>query len=501
MQFKLTLPPETLTAQAPETRLQQTRQWLDGLPATNPGRAMRKIWEALVALNRHEVAPDVRLKLLEMHRAAVVKLLADLEPQYAAEALPLTKRNRLLAGIARQTQVELAYGYKVIIAHCLDKRSGIGGRLQFVLVVQRALRALNNILIISYQIYAPVPAGIWSEIHMLYWYAAQQGIQDDAVADGAASFSIDQCYKQVVLLALVDPYRLMDGETARILHLLVRFTDKAVLQSITIPDDVSGLFLVRLSDDAPPKALAYRQGTTDEATDVLLNTIELARALHRQLQDMEMGKLPEHPSLPDKASEIVYRGLLVRLIKYWGLSPKRHFRRSPEKGSKEICTGLISLHHALDPDPNTPIPVTRWLILNESAGGLALIKNPSAQIQLKVGEVIGLRPDKSTPFVLGVVRRAYSESGDHLEIGVQMLAPTATAVSIRAALADGMGPVNSALLLPEYPALKTPVSLLAPPGSYEPQREFTLDAGGETSTVYATDLLERTGRFDHFQFV
>ena len=107
---------------------------------------------------------------------------------------------------------------------------------------------------ICYETYAPTPAGIWSEMHQLYRYAVQLNVQDEALADVNSTSSINLTYKQSLLLALADPYRLMHGEAAKVMDYLARFGDQAHLMPLAQTTGSAGFFLVRLDTDKPPKA-------------------------------------------------------------------------------------------------------------------------------------------------------------------------------------------------------------------------------------------------------
>jgi len=131
---------------------------------------------------------------------------------------------------------------------------------------------------------------------------------------------------------------------------------------------------------------------------------------------------------------------------------------------------------------------------------MALAKDPKTDAHMRVGEVIGLHPEGNEAWNIGVVRWVSSENPDHLQLGAQMLSPTATPVQVRPVIASAGTLFQPALVLPEIPALKQPSTLLALRGSYQPQREFMLEGLGQPQNVRATKLLEQTATFDLFEF-
>ncbi|MBU0594095.1 MAG: hypothetical protein KKH74_10220 [Gammaproteobacteria bacterium] len=528
MTIKLSVPaPEqNLTV---ETRPKQVAEWLAALPLSNLNESSRTILDALSALNRSKVAEDTRLKLLELYRTTISDLMTSLEAQFSGQPLPLPEKSRLIASQARQLQTELAYGYKIILLDQASRKLSFGSNKQLPLVVERAIASLGRMLVVCYQTYAPTPAGVWAEMHILFTYAVEQGIQDESVSDHGRQSSVNLAYKQALLLALLDPYRLMQGEVNKVLEYLTQFGGNAHLQPLMQTSNPSGFFLVRLDSDKPPRALAHDITVTDARTDILLNTIELARLLHQQISQLESGMDPKALLLPFATKDFGYPNLLRRMLKHWGIAPKRLFNRTQHDAKMEICAGIRSIHHFLSGDlsggvagrvaehetteitlelADSPLDKTshqtyvskNWLIINESAGGLALSKDPKTDVQVRVGEIIGLRPENNDAWNIGVVRWVSSENPNHLQLGAQMIAPTATPVTLRPLITSAGTPFQPALLLPEIPALKQPATLVCLRGGFLPQREFLLDQNGVPQNVRATRLLEQTATFDLFEF-
>jgi hypothetical protein len=529
MSLNLAVPsPEQSTLAPVETRPKQVAEWLERLPMANLLDASRAVRDALSALNRHKVDEDTRLKLLELYRATASELVHGMEAQFAGAALPLPEKQRQIAILTRELLVELAYGYKIIVLEDASKRISFGANKQLPLILQRALSGLSWILVICYQTYSPTPAGIWSELHQLYRHALQQNIQEEEVSDTGASSSVNLTYKQALMLSLADPYRLMQGDVSHILEYLAHFGDQAHLMPLAQPSSPNGFFLVRLDNDKPPKALSQGLGDADARSDVLLNTLDLARTMHQKIQQLEAGEPPHSLGLPQNAKDPAYLNLLRRLLRHWGVTPKRHFTRVPNQANVDICSGLRSVHYFMNGEKHyvtgeameshdaeitvkyTSSPIdkssqqtytsSKWVIANESAGGIALSKASIEPVQVRVGELIGLRPEKGQEWNVGVVRWVQSDSPTDIELGVQMLAPSALPVVVKPTIAPDEALFQPALMLPELPILKQPATLVAPRGTYQELRELQVIKNGASITVRATKLLEQTATFEIMQF-
>jgi hypothetical protein len=533
MTVKLVVPPleQNLTV---ETRPKQVADRLISLPLANVAEAARTLLDELSAQNRTKMPEDTRIKLLELFRETLTRLMPALEHQYAGHALPLPEKSRIAANYARQLQTELAYGYKIILLDHASRKLGFVTGKYMPLATQRAIATLGQLLVVCYQTYAPTPAGIWAEMHTLFMYAVEEGIQDTNVESLGQQSSVNLAYKQALLLALLDPYRLMQGEVNKALEYLSSFGGHAHLQPLMQTSNPSGFFLARLDSDKPPRALAHDTTVTDARTDILLNTLDLARLLHQQIKQMESGVDPKTLHLPVATNDFGYSNLLRRMLKHWGLSPKRMFNRQPNSAHMDICSGISAIHHFLGKDPggsgsdegvteiveelqteitlelaNSPLDKTsqqtyvshNWMIINESAGGVALTKDPGSSAQIRVGEIVGLKPKESESWNVGVVRWVSSKNPMHLQLGAQMLAPTAEAVFVRSVIGHVGDQFQRALLLPEIPALKQAATLVCQRGCFAPKREFILERGSAQTAVRASKLLEQTATFELFEFV
>lgn len=518
--------PLTLTVPAPdqaeklnvETRPRHLKAWLDNLPLANLPEASRVLCDGIGALNRRKVGMETRLKLLELYRDAALKLLPALEEQYVAARLPLPEKNRRMADLARKLQMELANGYKIILLDYQGRRLALGMGKVAQAAAQRAMSALGRVLAVCYQTYAPTPSGIWFEVHQIFRFAIEQGIANEPVADMDGESSVGLVYKQTLLLALSNPYLLNPGEVERIQNYLALFGGLAQLQPFAQTGNTVGLFLVQTDGDNPPRPVSRSTDGDDSRNGILLNTLELAHALHHHVERLDAGESPKNLRLPVFARESGYRDMLRHLLRHWSAAPKRVFQRIQNICGTEVCIGLPAIHHFLggaeaDSEGNdlefTSAPAAKgpklssgkWLIVNESAGGLALRGILEILPQVRPGDIIGLKMEGTGAWHIGAVRWVKSDKAKHLEIGAQLVAPKADPVRVRPSIAGPADASQPALLLPEILLLKQPETLVAPRGTFGPQRELLIEFGGGMSqTVRAARLVEQTASFERFEF-
>lgn len=511
-----------------ETRPKNVQVMVDTLSFSHPVSAAQALLEPLVLLNRQAVGADSRLKLMEIYRPAVLNVAHELAAHCAGHSLPLPDDAMAAAATARALLTELAYGYKLAILDQINRVFAIGGNKTLTILAQRAIHALDQLLQVSYYTYTAAPEGVWAEIHRIYMHAAQQGVYDIELMDtgGIRPTSVNQTYKNALLLALANPHRLPPTDLSSVCDYIARFGHLVQLLALGKPENPAGVFLVQLKSDQIPVPLSKHKGAADMRTDILLITVELARKVSDHLAGLQDNISPSKLGLPEGAVQRHYQDLLSHLVKHWALAPKRTSSRLAKNESINLIVGLESVHYYLNGEKDlsetsqdedeseetlnfTGKPVkkglsnrnepSRWLVVNESAGGMALSKFPGTLSTVQVGDLLGLRSDRDAQWNLGVVRRASSNDTGELEIGTQMVAPHAKASAVRPENGDVF---VHALLLPELPALKQPATLVTKGGVYQPARvlELKADPEGKAVRILATRLIERTNSFERFQF-
>jgi cyclic-di-GMP-binding protein len=243
--------------------------------------------------------------------------------------------------------------------------------------------------------------------------------------------------------------------------------------------------------------------------------MDLVRAIHQDLSTLQNFQLPKDGSIPADANHDDYIYLLTYLIKHWGITPKRFFNRSPKNGELELVTGIFAIHHASDNNAvainqtnahdgltlNTVNVVqatpSRWQILNISATGMSIRRHPTAEKNIRIGSLLGIKTKSDQHWSLGVVRWASCGHRERLDMGVQLIAPQAQGAIARV---NGVGHDEMVLLLPQISAVKQPVTLVAPKGTYNPARQLTLTYKNESKRIMLTKLIERSHHFERIQF-
>jgi hypothetical protein len=181
------------------------------------------------------------------------------------------------------------------------------------------------------------------------------------------------------------------------------------------------------------------------------------------LQDIPAETL----GLPPFADTPIGPSTLLRLHRLWGHPSKRRFSRRRQSYRANLCSGLGNLWQLMK-SQESPKKLSEWMVINESPDGYSLMHMSGNTHHLRVGDIVALQTledhAEATPtWHVCIVRWAVSENPEHIELGIQILAPNATAVEVSHANAPESGNV-AALMLPSAPPLRPTQSLVLPAG-------------------------------------
>lgn len=531
-----------------EIRPGKVERWLESLPVLNLSETSSKIRLALNNTNRTAMDDKTRLRLLETFRQPIGEMCTELEKDFLGQSLPLPTKGQMSANRTLELLQELAKGYKFLIqseARELDAVPRDKQRKYLALIIDRALHALSMSLYESYLAYYPVPPGVWHEIHKLHRFAQKLEANDLEVEDPlnpTGSTTVSRTYKQAILLELSNPYHLPGRSIRDIRQCLGKWSELATLTNATGVPGNSCQFLIDKKRDTAGEV--FNGQAVDPATIpnyLMLNTLELAKHVHRQLKALQENKAP----VEDGTNHGIYteensRELLTNLVNAWGVNPKRNFRRISRKGDQVyLAIGIKSINFWLNdgeklilssefvgPMPqkskvgtlyanieiddkpvsneleeNPELDFVVWDVIDESAGGLAVSTSNPRHQKAKVGDIIGLRAGQNAKWEIVVAKWIKNLAHGVISMGVQRLAPTATPVAINVVNGEGTeSGFHEALLLPELPTLKQPASLITEKSTLNQGKGLFLDDGFRMNEVRAVRALDGTTAYERFQY-
>jgi hypothetical protein len=359
--------------------------------------------------------------------------------------------------------------------------------------LERAAFCLQQHLYVSHLVAAPPRLGIWQLLHQTFLRARAQQIPLPA-------------YGEALLLAAAQPSAFSGRELAFIAGIIRQYGADLEI-STAIPALPHGVFWVDPSRDHPAFALV-RRAPPPGCRVFYFSCRTQADALAAKLQALTVGVTPAELGLDEFAGTPAGKGALRRLAGAWGKPGRRRFPRRRQSERATLCTGLTRIWQLLQaPEKLDDTDFSEWMITNQSPDGYALMHLRGKAGRLRIGDLIALRPETkgdetAARWLIGLVRWALSENPEHIEIGLQVLAPHATPATLAQPDASSGKVETAALILPELPPLRPQPVLVVPSGRISGlERSLVLlveKDNLEIRHVRPRDIQEQNGRVEMF---
>ena len=456
--------------------------------------------DELQLLNRQNVSSSNRLQALEAYLPYVIRTAESLAENYADSLLPLGEEAKASAHKAELLWLELGYGYKLVLTELQNQLIKIGVTKNSALAIYRAISAISCYKSLYHQTYVNPPSHVWRDLHQLYFCAVKLELQKIEIeskprhAHALALPSIEDVYKHTLLTSLATPEQLSQYDMRLISNYLTHHIKHTHITAAIAKENTAGLFIIKLDSDKAPAIYSKQKETINPITDAALHTLDMISAMHEDLKVMQNNQLPINGSIPKNSQCHDYIELLTHLIKNWGTNPKRTFSRTKKNGGIEVIVGIKALYNMLTGIEVLP---SHWDILNISPTGFAARRYQSSEKNISIGEIVAIKAINEKSYSIGIVRRANCGNRDRLDIGVQLIAPQAI---------GAIGHVEDSnhdahiLLLPQISSLDQAAMIVAPRGTYAPDRTLRITRDGLSKKIMLTKLVECTHLIERMQY-
>lgn len=436
----------------------------------SPADQLKPLRDRLAALHASDVEAKPRAAALDRIHARSMSASALLLPLLAGLALPVPRKSRQLI---RNLQDLLRALADELLAALTDRQGQPSpGTVQNAeATLHKAMQALAQHLLVSNLAASPAGVGIWHQLHQAYAMACRLQIVSDT-SEGAMH-RLQNLYYSTVLLGCAQPASFSSHEVNFVAGYLERFAHCVDTLSAGAHDKCPAdhaAFWIDSTRDAPATACS-RKPAPRETPARYFSCDRLTALLKKQLAVLETGGAAKQIGLPDFAATAAGRGVLRRLITYWGNPGKRRFPRRRQHYRAALCVGLDSLWTLFQNGDHEAVETSNWMITNESPDGYAVMHVSGKPGHMTVGEVTAIRTESSDEWQICIVRWALSENHEHLELGLQILATHAVPAFLAVPPeTDGSGRL-SVLILPEIPALRDTEMLVVPSGALSDYRQ------------------------------
>jgi len=475
-------------------------EWLDSPPSRYASDELMPLRTHLAALRETPVTAHQRAGALDRLYTRGIVVVATLLPTLTSLALPVPRKTRLTVR-SMQDVLQMLATDMLSSLNEHDEHLISGLRQAPNLALWRSLQALALHLLISDLVASPASVGIWRQLHETY--ATAQRLQVAGDTPTGEQSSLQHVYYSALLLGCAQPASFNSREIDFVASYLQRFADCVEPLSEAAPQS-PGVFWIDPLRDTP--AFACSRKTAPPETDVhFFSCDRLAVLLNKQLAALEAGSTAQQIGLPAFAASPAGCGVLRRLASYWGSPVKRRFQRRRQNYRAVLCAGLDNLWHLFQDGHAAAADVSSWMITNESPDGYAIMHVSGKTGKLCVGDVAAIRTESGNDWQICLVRWALSENPEHLELGLQILAPRAVpailALPSHAANGEDGGRLP-VLILPELPPLRSTQTLVVASGVLlDRSKKLVLvveQDNVEVREVRATHLDEQTGSIEVF---
>ncbi|MDR3353140.1 MAG: hypothetical protein LBO00_09135 [Zoogloeaceae bacterium] len=460
--------------------------WLSSAPETLKAEEVSPQLGALLGL---ELPPSQKLYLLEEMFLRFERCLEEQASQFVDVRIPLRPAIYRKVNLLLDVIGDFALGYEGI----LNALAAGAPEDDLRLCLERTIFCLRAHLYVGYLVGCPASLGIWQRLHGAF-LRSWQSTPNATLAP----------YTEALLLATAKPATCTAREIACIASYARQHAHLAQITEI-MPKHPEGVFWIPLQQDF--HAFPLNRRTPPPGARVLyFSGYDIVTQTQIYLDDILQERArPEILELVNSPQDGVH--ILEHLIANWGRPGQRRFPRHRKSYRGMLCMGLSQIHAALkQPELSPDLGLSQWIITNESPDGYTLMFLSGVADPIDVGEIITLLPNAPqaqapqgiTQRPVGIIRWVQSETPEHIEIGVQVLAPAATPAILSIQNVERQVEV---LVLPGPPALPSASILVTPTGIVTEQNRggiLLAREGKPPCMVYVLTMREQNRHVEAF---
>jgi len=485
----------------PLAEIKSAQLVLEGVPRVDALSTVQELtgWiESIV-----ELAGDFRLD----HELAVLRVFDDAAQPHVRKLVrdyfamqPLTKfqENRLWTALSGfYNQIDLAY-YDVLTRARNDEKSATSIKQDLPVLGARGIAALTGRLKLAVARYALVEPGIWKRLSEYYSHAETNGYNDTPAVlypGVPGNTTVRQEFG-----ALLDWYGVSAGVQSPLHeHITERLLAYAG-NGLRVDDQYNGnaLFVFDLAQPTPPMRL------TSEATLHpglrFFSVIEALKKFEALAKTLDKGIVPDEVNFCGAKYDVeLVRDILLRLMD--NLTQPLPTRRNPRRKisvNLKVANGFFRMLEQADPGLNFFNPDTAeiWDVEDISATGFRSVLPASRVEGVKIGSLIGTKPENVANWGAGIVRRLSRDDKNNLHVGVEVLSTQIVGISLTDRVQAADKDVQIALYLNRPGDTTGEAWLLMRPGSFSPNRSLNMDLSGKGYLLLPLALVESGDDFD-----
>lgn len=454
-----------------------------------------------------ELAEDFRLD----HELAVLRLFDEAAQPHVRKLLrdyfsvqPPTKfqENRLWTVLnGFYTQVEVVH-YDILTRYINDGRGASNITQDLPQMTTRGIAAITSRLKLAAARFALVEPVMWKHLADFYSHSEAHGYQDDTVTlypgvPGNTSPKQEMCALQIwygISAGVLNP--LQEHITER----LVSYARQGL--RVDAQYNANALFVFDVAQPTPPMRVA--SDATIHPALRFFSVEDAVKQLEGLSRTLEKGIVPDNVYLYGATydGELV-RDVLRRLMD--NLTQPLPIRRNPRRKinvNLKVANGFFHMLEQADVGLNffNPDATEIWDVEDISATGFRSVL-PAARVDgIKIGSLIGSKPENVTNWGAGIVRRLSRDDKNFMHIGVEVLSTQIVGISLTDRVHAADEDVQIALYLKRPADTSGEAWLLMRPNTFSPNRSLNMEMDGKMSLLLPLALVETGDDYDLARF-
>lgn len=490
----------------PMADIKQARQILANLPVTDAFKSLEEIthWiESVIATEGFRL--NDRLELFKLLDESAQPHQRKLSRDYlAAPRLQKFQENRLWTTTFNFWK-KLGDAYFMCVS---QYQSGAKGaetvKAALPLMAARGMRAMSSQLKWLQLRYGPVDESVWDNIAKLYMCAEGQGIHRQSVTlyPGApGETSVEQEFVKTLMLWASSPDGLMPLQLEIAERITSHFAASFVLEKGVRQ---LGTHCCDLDERRPPARLSGVQ--MDKPTQRFFGAGAALAQLEQLFKVVEKGTIPDSINLGAAYKPGIVLDVLKHLAMYWSpQAPARRHERHKIMVRLNVVNGFPQVVENLDQEqlPGS-VATESWVAENVSAGGFGAVVPELKPEWMRVGSLLGIKPEGVPSWGVGIIRRLNRDDQRQGHVGVQTLAKASAGVKVKPVDSKwgsqpGGGEFEMAVLL-ENGAGSGEATLALKANSFTTGQSFEMTAHGKKHLLMPIKLVEQGQDFDLARF-
>ncbi len=482
----------------PLADMKLAQQLLDDIPKTDSFKALQELsdWIEAIRAEADDFKLDHEWAVLRMFDQAaqpyVRKLLCD---YFSVQSLSQFQENRLWTALEIFfTQSELCH-FDVLTRYAKGAKGASSIKADLPLLCARGIAANTARLKLAAARYTLVEPWVWEHLAGYYGLAETQKIQHEPVAIyPGVNTSVAQEFAVLVIwygssAGTLSP--LQEHITER----LFAHLSKGLQISKTY--DEAGLFIFDLAQPTPPMRVSAE--ITLHPSLRYFNAEAMKLQLDGLLKILEKGVVPDGLNFYGARydSELL-RDFAQRLLQSLVLPPP--MRRNPRRKinvNLKVANGFFKMLEQTDVGTNFGADEGElWDVEDISATGFRSVVPLARAEGVKIGTLLGSRPETVSHWGAGVVRRLSRDTDGSLHVGVEVLSHRVTGVPLKDHAQPGIESDMAGIYLNRPSDTSGEAWLLMKPEIFSANRSLNMQLNGKDYLLLPLALVEHGSDYD-----